>query len=332
MDWHGVNLAHRRRGNDDFANKKNEPRHCRKDKTVARALTAFLLFSFLSAFPPAPSNAEEMPLGYALLPGGTYFYQGEPAKGALFAVPETGLIALGVAASPNLASQGGAPEINVPLLLGAQLYVVDKWSYYQQRMILFNDENQSASPPVDRTSLGDLLSAPFKPSVVSSPLVILSGLLGVADGLYGYPRRSGTFSNISTVTVMDRRMSRDSGTAYYEGASFAVSYGAGVSEEMVFRGMLLPILDYKYGQRTGLWISSLSFGLLHSLNPGAGGIYPPAQATAIGLLFGWQVQEDDYHISKAIAAHFWYDFISATTTWLANPSQNPLGVQVALGF
>ncbi len=273
-----------------------------------------------------------MPPGFALLPGGTYFYQGEPAKGALFAVPEIGLVALGVAASPNLASQGGTPEINVPLLLGGQLYVVDKWSYYQQQMILFNAANPSAGPPVDRTSLGDLLLAPFNPSVISSPLVILSGLLGVADGLYGYPQRSGTFTNINTVTAMNRRMSRDSGTAYYEGASFAVSYGAGVSEEMVFRGMLLPILDYKYGRRTGLLVSSLSFGLLHSLNPGAGGIYLPAQATALGLLFGWQAQEDDYRISKTIAAHFWYDFISSTTTWLANPSQNPLGVQVALGF
>lgn len=304
----------------------------KKVKNHKAIYLAFLAFLFLTAFHAAVSNAEEMPLGYALLPGGAYFYEGETAKGVLFAVPETGLVVLGVAASPNLASQGGAPEINVPLLLGAQLYVVDKWSYYQRRMILFHDENPSAAPPVDRTSLGDLLLAPFKPSIISSPMVILSGLLGVADGLYGYPRRSGTFSNIATVTAMNRRMSRDSGTAYYEGASFAVSYGAGVSEEMIFRGMLLPILDYKYGQRTGLWVSSLSFGLLHSLNPGAGGIYPPAQAAAIGLLFGWQVQEDDYHISKAIAAHFWYDFISSTTTWLANPGQNPLGVQVSLGF
>ncbi|MBI3581617.1 MAG: CPBP family intramembrane metalloprotease [Nitrospinae bacterium] len=298
---------------------------------IYRKIACFF-FLILEALSPAPSRAEEMPLGYALLPGGTYFYQGETAKGALFAVPETGLIALGVAESPNLASQGGVPEINVPLLLGAQLYVVDKWSYYQRRMILFNDENPSAVPPVDRTSLGDLLLAPFRPSVVSSPVVIISGLLGVADGLYGYPKRSGTFSNISSVTAMNQHMSRDSGTAYYEGASFAVSYGAGVSEEMVFRGMLLPILDYKYDQRTGLWVSSLSFGLLHSLNPGAGGIYVPAQATALGLLFGWQVQEDGYRISKAIAAHFWFDFISSTTTWLANPTQNPLGVQVALGF
>jgi membrane protease YdiL (CAAX protease family) len=295
-----------------------------------RKVACFIII--LCAFSPAPSHAEEMPLGYALLPGGTYFYQGEPAKGVLFAVPEIGLVALGVAASPNLASQGGAPEINVPLLLGAQLYVVDKWSYYQQRMILFNNDNPSGAPTVDRTSLEDLLLAPFKPSVISSPIVVLSSLLGVADGLYGYPHRNGTFSNISSVTAMNQRMSRDSGTAYYEGASFAVSYGAGVSEEMVFRGMLLPILDYKYSRSTGLWASSLSFGLLHSLNPGAGGIYPPAQATAMGLLFGWQVQEDDYQISKAIAAHFWYDFISSTTTWLANPSQNPLGVQVSLGF
>jgi len=290
----------------------------------------FLLI--LRAFSPAPSQAEEMPLGYAMLPGGTYFYHGEIGNGALFAVPETGLIALGISASTNLGSQGGVPEINVPLLLGAQLYVVDKWSYYQQQMILIRDGNPSGAPPVDRTSLGGLMLAPFKPDIISSPIVILSALLGVADGLYGYPQRSGSYSNISSVTAMNRFMSRASGTAYYEGAAFAVSYGAGVSEEMIFRGMLLPILDYKYGQKSGLWVSSVSFGLLHSLNPGASGIYLPAQATAMGLLFGWQVQEDDYKISKTIAAHFWYDFISMTTTWLANPGQNPLGVQVAFGF
>ena len=297
-----------------------------------RSKTALLLtgvFVFLSVH---PAVADEPPTGYALLPGGQYFYSGDVRTGAAFAVPEIGLLALGISQSGNLGRQDSTPELNVPLLLGAQLYVVDKWGYYQKRMLRLKDENPGFGPPVDRTPLGDLMLAPFKPEVMSSPLVIVSALLGFADGYYGPGKKQGAYSAVSSVTAMNRRMGRDTGTAYYEAASFGVSYGAGVSEEMIFRGMIMPIIDHKYGKTTGLVSSSIGFGVLHSLNPGASGIYLPLQATFMGLLFGLQVQEDDYNISKTIAAHFWYDFVSTTTTWLANPGENPLGVQVRFGF
>jgi hypothetical protein len=84
--------------------------------------------------------------------------------------------------------------------------------------------------------------APFKREAISSPLVVAFALLGIADGIYGYPENKRSFSDISNVTALGNKISRDSGTGYYEGMAFAVSYGAGVSEEMLFRGLRVRIL------------------------------------------------------------------------------------------
>ena len=83
--------------------------------------------------------------------------------------------------------------------------------------------------------------------------------------------------------MFDHYMSRKNGTAAYISSAGAVSLGAAVSEEMLFRGIVLPILDYKFGQRTGLITSSLVFGSLHLFNPDIDRpLYFISQATAAG--------------------------------------------------
>lgn len=292
----------------------------------------FLTISFsLSSVSYASSN--KIPTTYLLLPGGTYFYEGDYKTGAAFAVPEIGLLTAGILVNDKMGKQDKKPEINVPSLLSFQLYAVDKWSYFQKEVLREKAENPEFWLKIDDTPLSDLMVAPFKREVISSPLVVAFALLGIADGIYGYPERKRSFSDIDNVTAMGNRMSRDSGTGYYEGMAFAVSYGAGVSEEMLFRGFMLPVIDYKYGKRAGLVSSSLTFGLLHAFNPGLHNpAYTVTQATLAGFIFGYSVQREDYKLSKAIAAHFWYDFLSMTTTWLANPNENPLGVQVSFRF
>lgn len=292
----------------------------------------FLTISFsLSSVSHASSS--EIPTGYLLLPGGTYFYEGDYKTGAAFAIPEVGLLTTGILINDKMGKQDKTSELNVPSLLAFQLYAVDKWSYFQKVALREKSENQEFKLKIDDTPLSELMLAPFKREVISSPLVVAFALLGIADGIYGYPERKRSFSDIDNVTAMGNRMGRDSGTGYYEGMAFAVSYGAGVSEEMLFRGFMLPVIDYKYGKRTGLVSSSLTFGLLHAFNPGLHNpAYTVTQATVAGFIFGYSVQRDDYKLSKAIAAHFWYDFISMTTTWLTNPNENPLGVQVTFRF
>ncbi|MBI5178619.1 MAG: CPBP family intramembrane metalloprotease [Nitrospinae bacterium] len=295
-----------------------------------RPILCAVCLLFLLAF---PARADEMPTGWLLFPGGTYLHEGDYKTGLSFAVPEIALLTIGITNSDRQGKQGDTPEINLPLLFSFQLYAVDKWSYYQKEMLRIKDEHPGVDVGVDPAPLKELMLAPFDPDTMSSPLVIAFALLGAADGLYGYPHNGRRFGEISSATAMRNGMSRDTGTAYYEGMAFAASYGAGLSEELIFRGTMLPLMDYHYGQRTGLISSSLTFGLLHSFNQGTQNReYLVAQATVAGFLFGWQVQEDDYRLKKAIAAHFWYDFVSMTATWFANPAENPLGIQVAFGF
>ncbi len=296
-------------------------------------LTCLLFIIFFSLAPLSHASSSEIPTGYLLLPGGTYFYEGDYKTGAAFAIPEVGLFTMGILINDKMGQQDKTPEINVPSLLSFQLYAVDKWSYFQKEVLRVKAENHEFKLTIDDTPLSDLMVAPFKREVISSPLVVAFALLGIADGIYGYPEKKRSFSDIDNVTAMGNRMSRDSGTGYYEGMAFAVSYGAGVSEEMIFRGFMLPVTDYKYGKRAGLVSSSLTFGLLHAFNPGLHNpAYTVAQATLAGFIFGYSVQKEDYKLSKAIAAHFWYDFFSMTTTWLTNPNENPLGVQVTFNF
>ncbi len=296
-------------------------------------LACLLFIIFFSLAPLSHASRSEIPTGYLLLPGGTYFYEGDYKTGSAFAIPEVGLFTMGILINDKMGKQDKTPEINVPSLLSFQLYAVDKWSYFQKEVLRVKTENPEFKLTIDDTPLSDLMIAPFKREVISSPLVVAFALLGIADGIYGYPERKRSFSDIDNVTAMGNRMSRDSGTGYYEGMAFAVSYGAGVSEEMLFRGFMLPVIDYKYGKRAGLVSSSLTFGLLHAFNPGLHNpAYAVAQATLAGFIFGYSVQKEDYKLSKAIAAHFWYDFFSMTTTWLTNPNENPLGVQVTFRF
>lgn len=61
-------------------------------------------------------------------------------------------------------------------------------------------------------------------------------------------------------------------------APLAIGIGAGVIEEILFRGILLRVLDAWLGSWAALGITSLLFGLIHMTNPGA------SLVTALGLV------------------------------------------------
>lgn len=71
---------------------------------------------------------------------------------------------------------------------------------------------------------------------------------------------------------------------------------AGVSEELLFRGVLLPL--------TGQWISSLLFGLAHCITP----LYALLAGLA-GLLLG-ELLERTENLLAPIVAHGLYDFLA----------------------
>lgn len=279
-------------------------------------------------------NDDSVPLFYSLLPGGQHFYDGDIGEGMAFSISEVSLLTTGLLLNDKL-EKNNKTEWNVPLLLAGQIYTIDKWRYIQKIQSRFLQEHPDCQLPIriDTTPVSKLLLAPFNTKVITSGLVITFVGLGVVDGIVSYSKNKKKYSDISTIVALSKQMDRRAGTYYYESMAFAVSYGAAVSEEMMFRGLFLPLLDYKYGKRTGLIISSLTFGLLHMFNPDIDKpLYLVSQATLAGFVFGYCVQHNDYRLSKVIAAHFWYNFVSMTTTWIINPQENPLGVGVRFKF
>ena len=266
------------------------------------------------------------PAVYEFLPGGTHFYEGNNGKGLAFLTSEVFLFTAGIA----LESKRG-PELNIPLMLASQIYTIDKFDYLRHRLSIFPLEQTRGNTIIkyDISPLSELMTAPFRPAVFFSPFVLCWAVLGVFDGIYGYPEHTATWYDIEKTRFFNNTFDRRDATFWYGMSTSALSWGAAVSEEMVFRGILLPRLDYQFGKHAGLVSSSLVFGLLHLFNPGIDKpLYFVSQATAAGFSFGYQVQRNQYRIDKAIAAHFWYNIISMTTTWLVNPKENPLGVKV----
>ena len=54
-----------------------------------------------------------------------------------------------------------------------------------------------------------------------------------------------------------------------------------------------------------------------------------ASASAAGFLLGNDVQRRGYNIGPAVAAHMWYDFVLMFGSFLVNPQNNFLGVNVS---
>ena len=266
------------------------------------------------------------------MPGGTHFYEGDVGDGLAFSIAEVSLFAAGIIMNEKI-GRDNKTELNIPMLLSGQLYTVDKWSYFQKSLLRLQHNYPGLPLQFDSTPLSELLLAPFNPKVIKSPLVIIFAVLGVIDGHVSYPKSNKLYSDISTIIAANNQMSRDTGTYYYEGMALSISCGAAISEEMAFRGLMLPIMDYTYGKRVGLITTSMTFGLLHLLNPDIDKpLYLVSQATLAGFVFGHHVQHNDYKLSQVIAAHFWYNFVSMTTTWITNPKENPLGIGVRFKF
>jgi len=303
-----------------------------KYKILKILIFAFLILEVSNIY---AKDVDRVPVFYAIVPGGTHFYDGDMKEGMAFSITEVSLLTIGVLINNKL-EKDSRTELNIPLLLASQLYAIDKWRYFQKTQLRFRQKypNYKSIIRFDSTPLSELLSAPFNPKVISSPLVITFAALGVIDGIIvSYSKNNKKYSDISTVVALNNQMSRKTGTYYYESIVFAISYGAAVSEEMMFRGLLLPLLDYKFGKRTGLITTSLIFGLLHLFNSNINKpVYFITQATLAGFVFGYHVQRNDYKLSKVIAAHFWYNFVSMTTIWIINPKENPLGIGVRFEF
>jgi hypothetical protein len=79
---------------------------------------------------------------------------------------------------------------------------------------------------------------------------------------------------------------------------------AGVGEEIVFRGVLQPLVAHWTTPLVGLAVASLLFGLAHCLS----WLYFVV-AAMIGLYFGWMADQYNEILAPAVA-HGLYDFVA----------------------
>lgn len=82
-----------------------------------------------------------------------------------------------------------------------------------------------------------------------------------------------------------------------------ISFLAGLGEELLFRGLLQPMLVDWLDLWPGLLLASLLFGLAHPITPGY-----VVLATAVGLYLGWWANEFG-NLFEVIFAHALYDFV-----------------------
>ena len=92
-----------------------------------------------------------------------------------------------------------------------------------------------------------------------------------------------------------------------------LSLGAGIGEEALFRGFLMPFLsngilerglgDAEVATYASLGATSVIFGALHAITPAY-----QVWATAAGFLFGWEYLHDG--LGSAMFTHCFYDFIA----------------------
>jgi membrane protease YdiL (CAAX protease family) len=137
----------------------------------------------------------------------------------------------------------------------------------------------------------DLMLAPFDFTYAIRPTTFLP-LLTLVGFYVGANDTGWNWANLSAA---------DGGTVA------AMSYGAGVGEEAMFRGWILP---YSYQSIDNFWAANATqavvFGALHYSSSNQ---FPIIQ-TLLGAYFGWMVRRNDWQLGEAIFMHTWWDVIA----------------------
>jgi membrane protease YdiL (CAAX protease family) len=280
---------------------------------------------------------ELLPQWTLYVPGASYYYQKNYVKGTAFAAMEIGGVYLGIKHKQTLKSNSNSPYYNYPLFLGLQAFQTEKLTNFKNQLEVIKYHNPGFR--YHDISEKDLYLAPFKLENIATP--ITGGMILLAGVFLGLEKHfeKHTISKVKQMYFLNRYIPRNQALAAFGTTSLAMSWAAGVGEEYIVRNYMMPILDYKYGQNKGLIFSSVAFGALHftnlafAENPDFKSILlQVGQATVLGFFLGKDVQKRGYNIGPAVAAHMWYDAVLMLGSFLINPEENFLGVNVRLGI
>ena len=154
-------------------------------------------------------------------------------------------------------------------------------------------------------AVGGFLKPPLWHSIAWQPLDIALGLLATIPMVLGLVvmRRieSGPLGRLNAV-VDQFLIPLFAGCTVIQLAS--ISIVAGIGEELLFRGVLQPLLIAWLGLAAGLILASVVFGLLHAVTPSYAVL-----AGLIGAYFGWFALARG-NLLGPIIAHGLYDFVA----------------------
>jgi membrane protease YdiL (CAAX protease family) len=313
------------------------------DPAVRRAAAA--AHARLWQWAKQPRNAAGLSV---LCPGCGQLYLHEHLEGAMQAVAGVSLIAGGLALvnGHSFSLDGASDSARVPIGAGLLLAGQNLWFYsifdaYRDARVLRDDAGYAF--PISRESLGELASAPFRPSVLNSPWVWGGVPLALALGLgVSYLASPSSFTSnptifdVKDVNVLGHRFGRATGYGageLYLGGLFS---GVGVGEESLFRGLIQTELEERFGTYGGLVAASAIFGAAHLVNyaqPGA----DPKQAlialptiAVLGSSLGLAYIHTDHRLATGVAMHFWYDFLLSSVAFALDPTHQPFVVHMSL--
>ncbi len=280
-----------------------------------------------------------------LCPGCGHFYLGKHAQGAaLLGTTATLLGGAAVSLSGHeVRLDGTADSAKVPVGVLLATTAQNLWFFSifdAYRSARVAREDYGYRHKITRESLGDLVSAPFRPNVLKSPWVWLgvpAALLGgiaVSYALEGDDIEDvPSIFDVKRVNVLGRQLTRGkgfaAGSAYYGGLFASV----GVGEEALFRGVIQTEMEERFGPTAGLVVASAIFGSIHAFNflddPKQIAIAVPV-ITVLGSSLGLAYQRTGHKLSTSVAMHFWYDFLLSVAAFAIDPEHQPFVVNYGM--
>lgn len=155
-------------------------------------------------------------------------------------------------------------------------------------------DNSGYRRPAPTESLTDLAAAPFSLRYLTRPTTFIPlAIQALAAFGKGNHYRIDRTDGVSTNDLY----------AFH----FAANEMTAVGEEALFRGFMDNELSDRYGDRAGLIVSSVIFGLSHN---GSGQTATALQATAAGFYLGWLHQRNGFEAAEGAALHYWINVLA----------------------
>lgn len=272
--------------------------------------------------PDRERNTIFPPLVSFFLPGFDQWWEGQTTSAGIYtAFGLSGLALMATANPTTLSDQSAAAQLDTrdnsirQYLLGSQILMTagELSAYHSFRSAVRTHQahgEYAFLPKESEEDTGDLLLAPFHFSYLSRPTAFIPlGILAAAlVASYGASQHGLDLADF-----------------FYSSAS---SYNAGVGEEALFRGWIMPRLMYSFDNE---FLSNLSQALVFGAAHIATDNTIPWPQALLGMYFGWVDQRHEWTISESVFIHAWWDAMLIVYDASLRSQARPLMVPLVSG-